>query len=64
MEWGLRAVLVFIGLVLAVPAWAAERPAHDETYINLFGGNTFLMPQAVWTTVAMPESSACAWGVG
>ena len=41
MKWGLRAVLVFIGLVLAFPAWAAGRPVRDETYINLFGGNTF-----------------------
>ncbi|PKY10579.1 flagellar motor protein MotB [Acidithiobacillus marinus] len=28
-------------LALAIPAWAAEPVAHDQTYVNLFGGNTF-----------------------
>ena len=41
MKGRLRALLVFSGLVLAIPAWAAGQSAHDETYINLFGGSTF-----------------------
>ena len=39
MKWGLRVLLMCSGLVLAAPAWAAGRSAHDETYINLFGGS-------------------------
>ena len=41
MKWGVRALLVFSGFLLAMPAWGEGQSAHDETYINLFGGSTF-----------------------
>ncbi|WP_414039980.1 outer membrane beta-barrel protein [Acidithiobacillus sp. M4-SHS-6] len=38
---GLGAVLAVSVLALAVPAWAAGAVARDQTYVDLFGGNTF-----------------------
>ncbi|MBN2679261.1 outer membrane beta-barrel protein [Acidithiobacillus montserratensis] len=37
----LGTLLALAMLALAVPAGAAEPAAHDQTYVNLFGGNTF-----------------------
>lgn len=41
MNRGLRTMLAGAMLAFAVPAWAAGSAAHDQTYVNLFGGNTF-----------------------
>lgn len=41
MWCGARTLLAISACALAVPAWATGLAAQDQTYVNLFGGNTF-----------------------